>query len=191
MPVPHLLRARFFALFLLSPLLVIALKIENSEQPSSIESKCRCLPNQPCWPSITVWQAFNKTVRGNLIATTPVARECHNPYYNKVKCDEIQANYYNDEWRRSLPGTVLQTNWETFHGQGCLGFNPSAPCNQGSVPLFTAKAMSIADTQETIRFASKQNIRLVIKNTGHDFLGRSTGPSSLSLWTTSMRNISI
>ena len=32
-------------------------------------------------------------------------------------------------------------------------------------------------------FAREYNIRLVIKNSGHDFLGRSTGAHSLSIWT--------
>ncbi|KAF9559405.1 hypothetical protein EC968_006614, partial [Mortierella alpina] len=40
------------------------------------------------------------------------------------------------------------------------------------------------------RFAAEHNIRLVIRNTGHDFLGRSTGPSSLSLWVFHNKSIS-
>ncbi|KAI8605880.1 hypothetical protein EDD21DRAFT_298921 [Dissophora ornata] len=75
---------------------------------------------------------------------------------------------------------MLQTNWETFHGQGCLGTNQTVPCNQGAVPIWTVKATTVADVVETVQFASKHNIRLAIKNTGHDFLGRSTAPSSRS-----------
>ncbi|OJD28574.1 hypothetical protein ACJ73_00015 [Blastomyces percursus] len=33
--------------------------------------------------------------------------------------------------------------------------------------------------QQVVRFAQEQNIRLVIRNTGHDILGRSTAPESL------------
>lgn len=39
------------------------------------------------------------------------------------------------------------------------------------------------DIASTIRFARKRNIRLVIKNTGHDYMGRSTGAGGLSIWT--------
>ncbi|KAG0031158.1 hypothetical protein BGZ82_007101, partial [Podila clonocystis] len=63
------------------------------------------------------------------------------------------------------------------------------PCNQGVVSIYTVKATSVADVQEAIRFAYKHNIRLTIKNTGHDFLGRSSAPSSIGLWVTSMRKI--
>ncbi|KAG0304943.1 hypothetical protein BGZ98_004791 [Dissophora globulifera] len=152
---------------------------------------CRCLPEQPCWPSPAVWSTFNETVNGNLIATFPAARECHDPYYDKAKCDVIQRGYYDDDWRRATPGALLQTNWETFHGQGCLGTNQSTPCHQGAVPVYTVKATSVADVQQTVRFASKHNIRLAIKNTGHDFLGRSTAPSSISLWVTAMNDIRV
>ncbi|KAG0264032.1 hypothetical protein DFQ27_001507 [Actinomortierella ambigua] len=86
---------------------------------------------------------------------------------------------------------MLQTNWETFHGQGCLGTNQTTPCYQGSVPVYTVKATSIKDIQTTVCFASKHNIRLAIKNTGHDFLGRSTAPSSISLWVTAMKRVEV
>ncbi|QDS76158.1 hypothetical protein FKW77_007483 [Venturia effusa] len=40
-----------------------------------------------------------------------------------------------------------------------------------------------------VRFADRKNLRLVVKNTGHDFLGRSTGYGALSVWTHHMKNI--
>ncbi|KAF8921768.1 hypothetical protein BGZ58_003873, partial [Dissophora ornata] len=104
---------------------------------------------------------------------------------------EIQNGYYDDKWRRVIPGAMLLTNWETFHGQGCLGTDQTMPCNQGAVPVWTVKATTVADVVETVRFASKHNIRLAIKNTGHDFLGRSTAPSSISLWVTAMNQIQV
>ncbi|KAG0231921.1 hypothetical protein BGW41_002004 [Actinomortierella wolfii] len=145
----------------------------------------------PCWPSVSTWSTFNQTVGGRLFATTPVARECHEPYYNKAKCDEIQANYNSVTWRQQQPGAVLHHNWETLDGQGCLGTNQTTPCHQGSVPLFTVNATNIDDVQSTIRFAAHHNIRLVVKNTGHDFHGRSTAPHSLNLWTFFMKNMQL
>ena len=59
------------------------------------------------------------------------------------------------------------------------------------MPIYTVRAQSIADVQETVRFATRYNIRLAIKNTGHDFLGRSTAPSSISLWITDMNDIKV
>lgn len=41
----------------------------------------------------------------------------------------------------------------------------------------------------TIAFAQENNIRFVIRNTGHDYLGRSTGAGSLSVWTHYLKDI--
>ena len=39
------------------------------------------------------------------------------------------------------------------------------------------------DFQETVKFAAKHNLRLVVKATGHDWYGRSYAPDSVVLWT--------
>jgi hypothetical protein len=44
-----------------------------------------------------------------------------------------------------------------------LGF----PCEQGSVPAVGVDARSAQDVQAAITFASKHNLRLVVKNTGY------------------------
>ncbi|KAF9926674.1 hypothetical protein FBU30_003787 [Linnemannia zychae] len=152
--------------------------------------QCRCVPEQSCWPSTSTWSALNQTVGGRLIATTPVARECFQPYYDPLKCDEIKKGYHWDGWRQYQPGAVQQTNWETLKGVGCLA-NQTTSCEQGAVPLFTVNASNIADVQAAVRFAAKSNIRLVVKNTGHDYLGRSIAAHSLNLWTYFMKKINV
>ncbi|KAG0235998.1 hypothetical protein BGW41_000585 [Actinomortierella wolfii] len=82
------------------------------------------------------------------------------------------------------------STWETFHGNGCL-LNQTSSCVQGAVPLYTVNVSSVADVQAAVRFASKYNIRLAVKNTGHDYLGRSTAASSLSVWTHFQKKIAI
>ncbi|KAG0027070.1 hypothetical protein BGZ81_005902 [Podila clonocystis] len=183
------------SLTLLGVLLVAGLRGQTTASPEDSPSistrlRCRCLPSQPCWPSETSWSAFNQTVSGRLISTTPAAYQCHDPNYDSTKCQEIQKGYFWDYWRQEQPGAVQQTNWEMVGDKGCLGFNQTAPCHQGAVPLYTVKAMNIEDVQNTVRFAAKNNIRLVVKNTGHDYLGRSIGASSINLWVFYMKNIS-
>ncbi|KAG0006015.1 hypothetical protein BGZ80_008578 [Entomortierella chlamydospora] len=157
---------------------------------ASSHRQCRCLPSQSCWPSESSWSALSQSVGGRLIATKPAAYECHDPHYDSAKCDEIQKGYYYDYWRQLQPGAVQQTNWEVIGNKGCLGFNQTAPCYQGAVPLYTVNATSIEDVQSAVRFAAKNNIRLVVKNTGHDYIGRSIGASSLNLWVYFMKNFS-
>ena len=43
--------------------------------------------------------------------------------------------------------------------------------------------------QAAVRFAAGNNLRLVIKNTGHCFLGRSTAPDSLQISTNKMKSM--
>ena len=40
-----------------------------------------------------------------------------------------------------------------------------------------------------LKFAKENNIRLSIKNTGHDYIGRSNGQGSLALWTHNLKDI--
>lgn len=42
---------------------------------------------------------------------------------------------------------------------------------------------TVADIQAGVKFAREQQVRLVIKNTGHDMSGKSLGGGSLSIWT--------
>jgi FAD/FMN-containing dehydrogenase len=41
-----------------------------------------------------------------------------------------------------------------------------------------------------VKFAVQHNLKVSIKSTGHDFLGRSTAKGSLLLWTHYFRNVS-
>ncbi|CAO3565865.1 unnamed protein product [Mortierella alpina] len=161
---------------------------ENTPFPNPTGKTCRCLPTQPCWPEKASWDAFGQTV-GGLITTTPAAYECHDPHYDEAKCQEIQKGYFYDHWRQHQPGAVQQTNWEMVGDKGCLGFNKTSRCYQGAVPLYTVKATTFQHVQNTVRFAAKHNIRLAIKNTGHDYLGRSTAASSINLWVYYMKNM--
>lgn len=43
--------------------------------------------------------------------------------------------------------------------------------------------------QTGIRFASQHNLRVSVKSSGHDFLGRSTAKNSFLLWTHNFKNI--
>lgn len=48
-------------------------------------------------------------------------------------------------------------------------------CDQGVVPTHVIKATKVSDIQAGVKFARKHNLRLIVRNTGHDFMGRSVG----------------
>ena len=47
------------------------------------------------------------------------------------------------------------------------------------------------DVAATVRFADKHNIRLVIRNTAHDYMGRSTGAGGLAIWTAHLKGVEV
>lgn len=79
-----------------------------------------------------------------------------------------------------------------FEGKTCLpGTNPTAlaKCTQGGYSLYSVNVSNVAQIQLTVNFARSRNLRLVVKNTGHDYNGRSTGYGALSLWTHNLKDI--
>ena len=58
-----------------------------------------------------------------------------------------------------------------------------ANCTIGGYPSYVINASDVRDIQLGVNFARNTGIRLVVKNTGHDFSGKSGGAGSLSIWT--------
>ena len=50
---------------------------------------------------------------------------------------------------------------------------------------------SVTDVQAALAFSKFTGVRLSVKNKGHDFLGRSSGMDTLSLWVSMNSSISI
>lgn len=78
-----------------------------------------------------------------------------------------------------------------FANFSCDPYLPNTPCTIRPLVRYAVNASSAQDYQTTIEFATKHNIRLVVRNTGHDYLGRSTGAGALALWTHHLKDIEI
>ncbi|KAL8703592.1 MAG: hypothetical protein Q9201_003240 [Fulgogasparrea decipioides] len=77
-----------------------------------------------------------------------------------------------------------------FANNSCNPINVQGDCGIGSYVHYAIDIRSDQDAVAGIAFAQKYNIRLVIRNTGHDYLGKSTGFGALALWTHHLKNIS-
>jgi FAD/FMN-containing dehydrogenase len=62
-------------------------------------------------------------------------------------------------------------------------------CTLGGFPEYVVKVTNVAQIQLAVNFARATNLRLIIKNTGHCFLGKSSGAGALSLWMHNMNKI--
>jgi UDP-N-acetylenolpyruvoylglucosamine reductase len=56
-------------------------------------------------------------------------------------------------------------------------------CTLGNMATYAINVSDAASAAAGVQFARSHNLRLVVKNTGHDFLGRSSGRGGLALWT--------
>jgi FAD/FMN-containing dehydrogenase len=75
------------------------------------------------------------------------------------------------------PGAFHTTGW---HGAHVTAHSPRV-----------VAAESAADVAAAVDFARDNGAGLVIKNTGHDYLGRSCSPGSLMIWTHRMREVTV
>ena len=77
--------------------------------------------------------------------------------------------------------------WEVGDGQCFINASLTSPCDAGLVPRYSVNATSTEDIQKAVNFASQHDLYLVIKNTGHDHLGRSSGAGAFAIWTHNLK----
>ncbi|KAI0386910.1 FAD binding domain-containing protein [Hypomontagnella monticulosa] len=148
---------------------------------------CRCIPGDSCWPSSSDWALLNQTVQGRLIATVPLASPCHEPFYGEAECAVLKQDWPYAQAHIPSSSSVLAP---LAQNQSCDPFTPpESPCRLGNYPAYAVNASDANDVAATLRFARERNIRLIIKSTGHDLLGKSSGAGSLSIWMHSFQNI--
>jgi FAD/FMN-containing dehydrogenase len=178
-----------FVLYFLSSLCLFVSRIFAGTDPGY-----DCHPGQPCWPSIKEWQQFNATVNGHLYETIPIAASCYrsSQFFDEPACKAV-ANYYGDSVSRGDHfGQTYWLNWETCLNSGCALLESSpeetlyANCSLGRLASYYVDIRETAQISAALRFANVHNIRLSVKNTGHDFFGRSSVPNSLAIWTHNM-----
>ncbi|KAK7187413.1 hypothetical protein DPSP01_002537 [Paraphaeosphaeria sporulosa] len=148
---------------------------------SRASASCRCFPGDSCWPAASAWASLNSTVGGRLIATVPIGSPCHDPNYSDADCAALQSAWQLPQTHLASSSSVMQA---FFANQSCDPFTAqSSQCLLGNYARYTVNATSSADVVAAINFARTKNIRFVIRNTGHDYKGASTGAGSLSIWT--------
>ncbi|KAF2258397.1 FAD-binding domain-containing protein [Lojkania enalia] len=150
---------------------------------------CKCFPGDACWPSEREWDKFNATVGGRLIKNIPLGSPCHDPTYDAALCEELTA-----QWKLAPVHIDSSSSVQAaiFTNASCDPFTArSSPCLFGDYVRYTVNVTGPDDVAATIRFAEKKNIRLVIRNTGHDYVGRSTGAGGLAIWTHYLKGVEV
>lgn len=160
------------------------------------QDACLSIPGDASWPSPDIWEQLNRTVDGRLLATIPIAAVCHrtlfgqsNRLFDLAACDALR-----DVW--NFPETHLPSSSSPmaypFSNNSCNPYlDPDTPCTLGSHVVYSVNATQVSHLQAAVNFARTHNIRLVIRNTGHDYLGKSTGAHSLGVWTRHLKSMNL
>ncbi|KAK2460205.1 hypothetical protein APHAL10511_007796 [Amanita phalloides] len=163
---------------------------------SSGRQSCRCLSYQPCWPSASEFTQLQSQLSKPLIKPTPPASACYPPSHPSGNCASVQDHLTDGSWRSNLPGSMQSLNFESFiFKNGTIDtcyYNTTlgVPCHQGNIPILGVEVHNVGDVQAAVKFAKQHNLKLIIKNTGHDFLGRSAGRGGFMLWMHNLKDIS-
>ncbi|RYP48227.1 hypothetical protein DL768_005834 [Monosporascus sp. mg162] len=152
---------------------------------------CKTYPGDSLYPHRLIWGLFDILLGGALMEGTPPASACYSdwPQYNKAKCDDITAKWTTPQYQMSEP---LGYDYPIFEGVSCLPpplTRTGASCAQGGLPSYVVKATNVAQIQLAVNFARNLNLRLVVKNKGHDFNAKSAGSGALSIWTHHLQDI--
>ncbi|EED18812.1 conserved hypothetical protein [Talaromyces stipitatus ATCC 10500] len=155
----------------------------TSESPGHLHS-CKVLPGDPSWPSDDVWETSSSLLGNRLIRVVPLAASCYPdwPNYNLESCATVVGQWLNSSLHTGDPTSIM---YPLYEGRSCMasGFNYTGTCLQGAYPSFVVNASTVAQIQLAVNFARNSNIRLVVKNTDHDFIGKGSGKGALSIWT--------
>ncbi|KAK0443635.1 FAD-binding domain-containing protein [Armillaria borealis] len=146
---------------------------------------CRTVPGDPSFPSGEEWNSLNSSVSGRLVKAVPSAQFCN------MHGGCTDAEWTSASFRANIPGAMNQVNWEQDYESipPSICQRNSTDCGQGNVPLYAILAESVEDVQIGVAFSSAHNLRLAVKASGHDYLGRSTARNSLLISTHKFQNI--
>lgn len=174
----------------------VAVRGPHFQRQRTRTTGCHSFPGDADWPSEQQWQNLNQSVEGRLIAGRPLASVCYGSEADGAACADVRDEWLNVTTYDPDPVAIMSIK---FLNNSCSPFIQTATgtepdvsaCSQGNLPSYAINVSSAADIVTGIKFARDRNIRLVVKNTGHDFQGRSSGSGSLSLWTHSLNSISL
>ncbi|XXH00963.1 hypothetical protein Hte_007314 [Hypoxylon texense] len=163
---------------------------------NGVEYGCKCYLGDECWPSNSSWAGLNSTVDGNLVVTIPPGATCHSTFegplgtistYDAAACADTTAMFADESWTVEKPAAAL---WTYFTNDTCRPTdNPSESCTLGYYGVYVIMAKSRDHIKAGVDFARENNLRLIIRNTGHDFIGRSTGWGALVINTHGFQDI--
>ena len=120
------------------------------------------------WPTTDQWQSLGEQVGDRLITTSLPWVDATPETFELLK---------NPFWNEEQPGAQQSTGW--FEAWSAV----ASP--------YAVRAQRTEDIVAAVNFARDNGVKLVVKGTGHDYLGRNCAADSLLVWTHDMRKITV
>ena len=118
-----------------------------------------------------------------MIAGVQPAAPCYpGPLEDDAACATINSLWADEAFQASTAIGLSYPTGSCPIVDRAAGQVPVGNCSIGDQPVYTINATDPNDVAKGVKFAGKHNIRLVIRDTGHDILRRSTGYGSLQVW---------
>ena len=131
----------------------------------------RVRPSDPGWPSASRWDELRRQTSGRLITVRSPIEDCRTAP-GSATCRNLFTELKNPYFIADQVGLTPTTGWVD-----AWTFQPS---------VYAVAAETTADVVAAVNFACDHNLRLVVKGSGHSYLGRSNAPDSLLIWTRRM-----
>ncbi len=160
--------------FIAMLILPLFMQTATAETTTNTPPTCRCTPADSCWPDAKTWNEFRNKLSGQLIKPSAELDVCIKDSNSKA-CAKVMKTIHNP--------FHLENNSGDTQSQGMM----DAWMNHAS--SYAVAAKDADDVAAAVNFAREHNLRLVIKGTGHDYLGRSNAADSLLIWTHHMRDV--
>ena len=136
----------------------------------------RVRPSDPGWPSTASWAKLNDAVGGRLITVRSPLSACREAP-DGAACGDLFKELKNPYYIGDNVALTQTAGWvDAWESQ------PS---------VYAVGAETTIDVVAAVNFARDNNLRLVVKGGGHSYLGRSTAPDSLMVWTRRMNDITL
>lgn len=135
-----------------------------------------CRPSEPCWPTPADWQQLNSRLGGKLQVPQSPVQPCRVDAAGDA-CAAAISELKNPFAIQDNPGGTQSLGW--------------LDAWNAAQSTYAVAAENAQDIMASVDFARRHRLRLVIKGTGHDYLGRSSAPDSLLVWTHKMRKVTL
>jgi FAD/FMN-containing dehydrogenase len=134
----------------------------------------RVRPGDPYWPTPAQWAELGAAVGGNLLQPQALFAPCVADA-GGAACSEVSQNLRNPFYIGDQPGGTQVSGW--------LDAWTPAPS------AYAVKARSARDVARAVSFARTHNLRVVVKGGAHSYLGTSSAPDSLLIWTRALNEV--